>query len=91
MFAIKYSINKDFYKVNKRYIYNVRDYIKIENVKTYFTQCFLHLYRDNKYKFIIINIVQICFEKNDLSKSFANLILNFFVHIYIAKQRIFDI
>ena len=85
LFMIKYSINKNFYKINKRYIYKIKDYIKIKNVKTYFTQCFLHSYRNNKYKFFIINIVQICFKENDLSKFFANLILNFFVHIYIAK------
>ena len=86
LFAIRYSINKDFYKVNKRYMYNMRDYNKINDVKTYFAQCFLHLYRDNKYNFLIINIMQICFEKNnDLSKSLADLILNFFIHICIAR------
>ena len=86
LFVIKYLINKDFYKINKRYMYIVRDYIIIINdVKTYFTQCFLHSYRNNKYKFIIINIVQACFEKNDLLKSFVDLVLNLFVYIYIVK------
>ena len=56
-FAIKYLINKNFYKINKRHIYNIRNYIKIKNIKAYFTQYFLHLYRNNKYKFLIINIV----------------------------------
>ena len=57
LFVIRYSIDKDFCKINKRYMYNVKNYIKIENEKTCFIQCFLYQYRDIKYDFFIINIV----------------------------------
>ena len=57
LFVAKYLIDKGFYKVNRRYVYNVGDYIRINDVKAYFAQCFLHLYRDNKYDFFIVNIV----------------------------------
>ena len=58
LFLIRYSIDKGFYKVNKRHMYIMGNYIMIINdVKTYLTQCFLHSYQDNKYKFFIVNIV----------------------------------
>ena len=55
------SINKNFNNINKRHIYNVENYIIIENMKKRFTQFFLHIYQNKKYGFFFINVIKSCF------------------------------
>ena len=59
-------VNKDFNSANKRYIYNVEDYIIIKNLKERFTQDFIYKYRGKRYSFLFINLIKLYLIKDNL-------------------------
>ena len=59
------SFDKNFFKFNRRYIYNVNDYLNIKDIKDQLTQCFAHIYRRKRYNFIIVYVIKKLREKNE--------------------------
>lgn len=43
-----------FHRVNRRQVYNIRDYVRIGTKKAQLLQCFSHTYRRRKYAFLIV-------------------------------------
>ena len=60
-----------------------------DNKKTRFAQCFLHKYRNKRYNFVIIYVLQKCFIK--YLQSLQDSVFDLLVYKYIFNQRIYSL
>lgn len=47
-----------FHSLNRRYVYNVNDYLNVGDMKGQLAQCFSHSYRRRKYAFLIVWVMK---------------------------------
>ena len=76
-------------KRNCRYVHSIENFIRVAEKKTRLTQCFSHQYRENKYEFLIVNMIEKCL--NDNLKSLVDFMLDLSVFKLISKQRIYNL
>ena len=74
---------------NRRYVHSIENFIKVAKEKTRLTQCFSHQYREKRYEFLIVNMIEECL--NDDLKSLVDSVLDLFVFKLISKQRIYSL
>ena len=78
-----------FLKRNRRYVHSIEDFIRVAKEKARLTQCFSHRYREKRYEFLIVNIIEECL--NDDLKFLVDFVLDLFVFKLISKQRIYSL
>ena len=82
------KIHLIFRNRNRRHIYRVENFLFVNNIKTRLAQCFFHKYREKRYKFFVIKIIESCFAKQS-HEHLMNFVLNLLTYILISTQLIY--
>lgn len=76
---------------NKRHIYNVGDYLMIQEEKARLVQCFAHTHRRKPYGFLIVDIVGRCLDSENDNEWLMDPVLDLPVYRITGEQRIYPI
>lgn len=81
-------VEKDFHSDNRRHVYNVNDYLQIDDIKSRLAQCFSHIYRRIIYDFVIINEMISVLENHDF---LLDSVLSLSVYKHLNAQTIYEL
>ena len=74
-------------------MYNVKNFLNVNDIKNRLLQCFFYTYQQRIYKFIIVNIVKFVEKTMNVINHIEYLIdfvLNFFVYKMFKTQTIYE-
>ena len=75
-------------RTNRRWVFNVDDYLMLRGQRSRLAQCFIHIYRRQKYVFLIANRLEEVI-KTFTGESLTGSVLDLEVHKVLSHQVIY--
>ena len=76
---------------NRRHVYNLNDYLHVEQIKNRIAQFFSHIYKRRTYDFVVINVVKSeMIDKSNYWNEIMNSIFALFVYKLQNKQIVYN-